>query len=87
MSTGQGEQHHDEHDGGHSESEVTITINGEAYRIHRGARTGLEIRQLAGKPSTYSLKLLPELTEIDPAGKITIKGGEQFSCTEKMGQG
>lgn len=85
-------EHDDENsDEGHSSPNgdrrlLSITVNGQPYQIHRGARTGLEIRQAAGCPSTYSLKLLPDLKEVGLTDKVTIKGGEAFSCHEPMGQ-
>lgn len=65
---------------------VDIVVNGKAVPIHRGDRTGLEIRQAAGCPSQYALQLLPDLNEVSTAERIVIKGGEQFVCHARMGQ-
>ncbi|MEW5743171.1 MAG: hypothetical protein AB1938_29925 [Myxococcota bacterium] len=79
------------HDGGRGEPHrrqdtVTITVNGQAVSIHRGSQTGLTIRTAAGCPSTYSLQLLPDFTEVGVDGRITLKGGEEFVCHQPVGQ-
>ena len=65
---------------------VEIKVNGNGFKIHRGAQSGLAIKTAAGCPSTYVLEQLPGLEEIPNATKVTIKGHEEFVCHQPVGQ-
>ena len=59
---------------------VTITVNGPSYTIHRGRRTVAEIKQVAGVPLAHDLEQVIDgvLTPLPDDGSVVLKGGEAF---------
>jgi hypothetical protein len=59
---------------------VTITVNGHSYTLHRGRRTVVEIKQVAGVPLAYDLEqvIAGVLTPLPDDGSVVLKGGEAF---------
>jgi hypothetical protein len=59
---------------------VTITVDGQAYSIHRGHQPVSAIKAAAGVAQAYQLDqdISGVLTPIDQNGAVTIKGGEIF---------
>jgi hypothetical protein len=64
----------------HGRDEVTITINNQAYQVHRGRQLVADIKRLAGIPQADELAqdLEGTLTPLPDGGAVTIKGGERF---------
>jgi hypothetical protein len=64
----------------HGRDEVTITVNNQAYQIHRGRQSVAAIKRLAGIPQADELgeDVNGTLTPLADGGAVTIKGGERF---------
>jgi hypothetical protein len=60
--------------------EVTITINGDPYKIHRGREKVMDIKKAGGVPLADDLVQVVngKPVRLDDEGSLTIKGGEQF---------
>lgn len=60
--------------------EVTITINNDPFRIHRGRNTVIEIKKVGGVPLADELEQLIDgkLVPLPDDGAVTIKGSEIF---------
>ncbi len=67
--------------------EVTITVNNDPYRIHRGRRTVAEIKTAGGIPLADELDQFSDnkLTELPDDGSVVIKGGEVFVSHVRSG--
>lgn len=67
--------------------EVTITVNNDPYRIHRGRRTVAEIKTAGGVPLADELDQFIDnkLTELPDDGSVVIKGGEVFVSHVRSG--
>ncbi|MDQ6768883.1 MAG: hypothetical protein M3Z54_02725 [Gemmatimonadota bacterium] len=65
---------------GHGRDEVTITVNNQAYQIHRGRQSVADIKRLAIVPLADELAqdVNGTLTPLPDAGAVTIVGGERF---------
>ena len=63
----------------HGKSEVKITVDGNHFEIHRGNRSVLEIKKVAGVPQTHVLEQVIDgkLTLLDDNASVVLKGGEQ----------
>jgi hypothetical protein len=61
-------------------AEVTITVNGSTYKIHRGHQTVTAIKQVALVPLAHDLEQVVgnALTPLPDDGSVTLKGGEVF---------
>jgi hypothetical protein len=61
-------------------AQVTITVNGATYRIHRGHQTVAAIKQVAQVPLAHDLELVvgDALKPLPDDGSVTLKGGEVF---------
>jgi hypothetical protein len=66
-----------QHDGGPN---VTITINGTEYEIHRGHQTVATIKATGHVPAADELEqnVNGELEPLPDDGGVTLKGGEIF---------
>jgi predicted Rdx family selenoprotein len=66
--------------GEHRQDMVTIRVNNVEINIHRGRQTVSEIKRVGGVPQADVLEqnVAGKLEELDDAGAVTIKGGEQF---------
>ena len=64
----------------HGRDEVTITVNNQAYQIHRGRQAVTDIKRLAAIPQADELAQDVEgsLTPLPDGGAVTIKGGERY---------
>ncbi len=60
--------------------EVEITINGATHRAHRGSRSVIELKKLAGIPDADQLDqdVNGIVTLLDQGGSVIINGGEVF---------
>jgi hypothetical protein len=78
-------EHHHEHE--HEHELVTITIDTKEYKIHRGAHTVAELKQVGGVPAAYELEQLVggKLVPLADNASVTIKGGEVFLSHPKDG--
>lgn len=59
---------------------VTITINNQPFKIHRGRQSVAGIKKVGGVPLTDELEevIKGKLTPLPDDGEVTIKGGEVF---------
>ena len=60
--------------------EVTITVNGVTYKLHRGHQTVAAIKQVAQVPLAHDLEQVvgDALKPLPDDGSVTLKGGEVF---------
>ena len=65
---------------GHRQDQVSITINGNTYTIHRGHQKVSEIKRIGDVPQADVLEQLIEgnLVLLDDDGAVVIRGDEQF---------
>lgn len=68
--------------------EVSITINGTAYTVHRGRNTVASLKALASIAQTYELDEIVngQLQPLADDASVTITGGETFVSNLKVGQ-
>jgi hypothetical protein len=69
-----------DHDDGHSQKVVTITVNNTDVEIHRGREPVSEIKRVGGVPQADELAQVVDgrLVPLDDNSAVTIKGGEVF---------
>ena len=69
-------QEHDKENG----PEVSITVDGKPFEIHRGHEAVAKIKLLGSVPTAYDLEQVidKKLIPLDDNGSVTIKGNEIF---------
>jgi hypothetical protein len=67
--------------------DVTITVNGNQYTIHRGHQTVAAIKGAASVPTAFELEQLVagKLVPLADDGAVTLKGGEVFVAHPRDG--
>jgi len=66
--------------------EVTVYFKDEAFSIHRGSHTVIDLKKLFGIPDNYELTVLGDgITVLPDDGRYTVKGGEHFGANPKRG--
>ena len=68
-------------------AEVTITIDNKLFTVHRGSKTVVELKQLAGIPLAYELEEIVDgkLVPLKDDQRVVIKGGERFVSHPRSG--
>lgn len=76
-----------EHEHPQTGPDVTITVDGKNYTIHRGNISVAELKALAGVPAAYELEEIVDgrLKPLNDAGHVVLKGGEQFVSHPRAG--
>jgi hypothetical protein len=67
--------------------DVTVTINGQDFSIHRGRRSVAEIKSTGNVPAAEELEQIVDgvFSPLGDSDSITIKGGEVFVSHVRAG--